>query len=129
MEVAKNKDTTTQRSLSTEGSCDSTRFYRDVLGFQELSQLSQWRLGDVTLNGYLPHIIAFNTWQGEGASPPPANSLGIRYFEVVLPDQNELSRAVERIKQAGMATEQRADGILVRDPAQISVVLTARSKE
>ncbi len=129
MEVAKNKDTTTQRSLSTEGSCDSTRFYRDVLGFQELSQLSQWRLGDVTLNGYLPHIIAFNSWQGEGASPPPANSLGIRYFEVVLPDQNELSRAVERIKQAGMATEQRADGILVRDPAQISVVLTARSKE
>jgi catechol 2,3-dioxygenase len=86
---------------------DSMRFYRDVLGFQELSQLSQWRLGDVTLNGYLPHIIAFNTWQGEGASPPPANSLGIRYFVVVLPDQTELSRVVERIKQAGMATEQR----------------------
>ncbi len=105
------------------------RFYRDVLGFQELSQLPGWRMGDVTLNGYLPHIIAFNTWQGEGASPPPANSLGIRYFEVVLPDQTELSRVVERIKQAGMATEQRADGILVRDPAQISIVLTARSNE
>jgi len=106
---------------------DSMRFYRDVLGFQELSLLPGWRMGDVTLNGYLPHIIAFNTWQGEGAPPPPANALGIRYFEMVLPNQAELSRVVDRVQQAGLPMEQRADGILVRDPAQISVVLTARS--
>lgn len=106
---------------------DSMRFYRDVLGFQELSLLPRWRLGDVTLHGYLPHIIAFNTWQGEGAPAPPDNALGMRYFEVVLPNQTELSRVVDRVQQAGLATEQRADGILVHDPAQISVVLTARS--
>src|SRR6266571_2950045 len=108
---------------------DSMRFYRDVLGFQEMSLLPRWRMGDVTLNGYLPHIIAFNTWQGEGAPPPPPNSLGIRYYEVVLPNQTELSRVVERVKQAGMATEQTGDGMLVRDPSQIGVMLTARSKE
>jgi catechol 2,3-dioxygenase len=108
---------------------DSMRFYRDVLGFQEMSLLPGWRMGDVTLNGYLPHIIAFNTWQGEGAPPPPPNSLGIRYYEVVLPNQTELSRVVERVKQAGMATEQTGDGMLVRDPSQIGVMLTARSKE
>jgi hypothetical protein len=46
---------------------------------------------------------------------------------MVLPNQAELSRVVDRVQQAGLPMEQRADGILVRDPAQISVVLTARS--
>ena len=52
---------------------DSKHFYRDVLGFQEFNLQS--RFGEVTLNSYLPHVIAFNTGQGEGAPPPPANSL------------------------------------------------------
>jgi catechol 2,3-dioxygenase len=81
----------------------------------------------VTLNGYLPHIIAFNTWQGEGAPPPPPNTLGMRYFEVVLPDQAELSRVIERVKQAGRATEATASGVLVRDPAHIGIILTTRA--
>jgi catechol 2,3-dioxygenase len=82
---------------------DSMHFYRDVLGFQELSLLPRWRAGEVNLNGY--HLIAFNTWQGEGAPPPPANALGMRYFEVVLPDRAELSRVCERVEQAGLAKE------------------------
>jgi catechol 2,3-dioxygenase len=105
---------------------DSMRFYRDVLGFEELSLLPGWHLGDVTLHEYLPHVIAFNTWQGEGAPPPPANALGMRYFEVVLPNQAELSRVVDRVQQAGLAIEQRADGVLIRDPARIGIVLTTR---
>lgn len=108
---------------------DSLHFYRDVLGFQELNLVPRLRFGEVTLHGYLPHIIAFNTWQGEGAPPPPENSLGMRYFEVVLPDQAELSRVIERVKQAGGATEATSGGMLVRDPSQIGVVLTARSNE
>jgi catechol 2,3-dioxygenase len=99
-------------------------FYRDVLGFQELSLVPRYRFGEVTLNGYLPHIVAFNTWQGEGAPPPPDNSLGMRYFEVVLPNQAELSRVIERVKQAGGATEPAAGGVLVRDPAHIGIILT-----
>jgi catechol 2,3-dioxygenase len=108
---------------------NSMRFYRDVLGFQEMSLLPGWRMGDVTLNGYLPHLIAFNTWQGEGAQPPLPNSLGMRSYEVVLSNQTELFRVVERVKQAGIATEQTAEGMLVRDPSQIGVVLTARARE
>ena len=107
---------------------DSMHFYRDVLGFQELSLLPRWRAGEVTLNGYQPHLIAFNTWQGEGAPPPPANTLGMRYFEGVLPDQAELSRVIERVKQAGRATEPAEDGVLVRDPAHLGVILTTRAQ-
>jgi catechol 2,3-dioxygenase len=108
---------------------DSMHFYRDVLGFEELSLRSRLRFGEVTLNDYLPHVIAFNTWQGEGAPPPPANSLGMRSFEVVLPGQAELTRVIARVAQAGGAVEQTAQGMLVRDPSQIGVMLTARSSE
>ena len=70
---------------------------------------SRFRVGEVTLNGYLPHIVAFNTWQGEGAPPAPDNSLDMRYFEVVLPDQAELSRVIERrISQWKKARTERA---------------------
>jgi catechol 2,3-dioxygenase len=82
------------------------------------------RIGEVTLNGYLPHVIAFNTSQGEGAPPPPANSLGMRYFEIVLPDQEELFRVIERVTQAGVATEPAVNGTLVRDPSHIGIILT-----
>ena len=100
----------------------SMHFYRDVLGFQEIKLIP--RIGEVTLNGYLPHVIAFNTSQGEGAPPPPANSLGMRYFEIVLPDQEELFRVIERVTQAGVATEPADNGTLVRDPSHIGIILT-----
>jgi catechol 2,3-dioxygenase len=86
-------------------------------------------MGDATLNGYLPHVIAFNTWQGEGLPPPPVNMQGIRYFEIVLPDQTELARVIERVEQAGGTTEATEDGVLVRDPSRVGIILTTRVKE
>lgn len=61
----------------------SERFYADRLGF------------DVTARGYpgalflaaggYHHHIGVNTWRGEGVPPPPAGSLGLRSFEIVVP--------------------------------------------
>jgi catechol 2,3-dioxygenase len=99
------------------------RFYRDILGFTNYTWIPSFRMGDVAPNE-LPHMIAFNTWQGQGAPPPPPNSLGIRYFTIVLPDQAALDGVVERVRQAGLAVEPVAEGLLVRDPSQVGVVLT-----
>jgi catechol 2,3-dioxygenase len=35
------------------------------------------------------HHIGLNTWQGEGAPPPPPGSRGLEDFELVLPDVSE----------------------------------------
>ncbi len=99
------------------------RFYRDILGFTNDTWIPSFRMGDVAPNE-LPHMIAFNTWQGEGAPPPPPNTLGIRYYTIVLPDQAELNRAAERVRQAGFAVAPTDEGLLVRDPSQVGVVLT-----
>ncbi len=65
------------------------------------------------------HVIAFNTWQGEGAPPPPPNSIGLRYFMIVLPNRTELERVGEQVQKAGIAVEQTQDGLLVRDPPRL----------
>jgi hypothetical protein len=52
----------------------------------------------------------------------------MQYFEVVLPDQTELARVVERVKQADIAAEPTAQGVLVRDPSHLGVILTTRAE-
>jgi catechol 2,3-dioxygenase len=100
------------------------RFYRDVLGFGNTTWIPSFRMGDVSPNDK-PHMIAFNAWQGESAPPAPPNALGIRYYTIVLPDQSELERVTERVRLAGYNPETTLEGLLLRDPAQIGVVLTA----
>lgn len=101
------------------------RFYRDVLGFEELMLLPRYRLGDVMVAGYRPHLIAFNTWAGEGAPPPPDGALGLLYFTVRLPDEAELARVAGRVRRAGLALEETGEALLVRDPSQNGVLFTA----
>jgi catechol 2,3-dioxygenase len=107
---------------------DSMHFYHEVLGFQKGLLTTSFRMGDVGLSEDQPHVIAFNTWKGEGAPPPPPDTLGMRYFTIALPDSTELEQVLARVRQAGLATESSEQGILVRDPSQIAVVLTAPSK-
>jgi catechol 2,3-dioxygenase len=110
--------------LWTANLADEMHFYHDVLGFQKGPVSTSWHMGEVGLSKDQPHVIAWNTWHGEGAPTPPADSLGIRYFTIVLPDQTELGRVLERIHQDGIAMEETEGGIFVRDPSSIGVVLT-----
>jgi hypothetical protein len=48
----------------------------------------------------------------------------MRYFTIVLPAAEELLRVVERLRAAGIPAEQTPEGVWVRDPSQISLVLT-----
>ncbi len=98
------------------------RFYRDILGFDNMGTARSFRMGMVSAGGY-HHHIGFNTWVGEGAPPPPPDGLGLRYFTVVLPNAAELESAVQHLEQAGIATLSLEDGILVRDPSQNGVLL------
>lgn len=102
----------------------SLHFYHDLLGFKDGGLMTAWRLGDVFVIEEQPHIIAFNTWQGEGAPPPPPDATGLRYFTIVLPNHVELARVVQRAQEAGVTVEQKQDGLLIRDPSQIGILLT-----
>jgi catechol 2,3-dioxygenase len=104
---------------------ETRRFYRDILGFGDMGLAGDFRMGMVSAGGY-HHHIGFNTWVGEGAPPPPPGALGLRYFTVVLPDADELSTVAQRLQGAGIEMINIDGGILVRDPSQNGVLLTAR---
>jgi catechol 2,3-dioxygenase len=99
------------------------RFYHEILGF------------DVTVRGYpgalfvsaggYHHHVGVNTWAGEGAPGPPPGSLGLDWFEVVLPNEEELEQVAQRLRSADMDGERDGDGLLVADPSGNSVRLTA----
>lgn len=112
--------------LYASGLDTSMHFYHSILGFEQGPVIESFRMGEVGLDEQQPHVIAFNTWKGEGIPPAPADALGLQYFTIVLPDANELKRAVERVQAAGIPVQQVPEGVLVRDPSYIRMILTDR---
>lgn len=106
---------------------EAVNFYHGVLGFDVMGTAKLFRAAFVSAGGY-HHHIGLNTWQGEGIPPAPADAVGLRYFSVVLPDKTALDQVLERIQQAAIPTEQTSNGVLVRDPSNIAVVLTHQSQ-
>ena len=102
---------------------EAVEFYHGLIGFDVMGIARAFRMGFVSAGGY-HHHIGLNTWQGEGAPPPAPDSLGLRYFSVALPDQAALDLVLERVREAGVPTEQTEAGVLLRDPSWNGVVLT-----
>jgi catechol 2,3-dioxygenase len=98
-------------------------FYSNVLGF-DLMMMYGPSAAFVSAGGY-PHHIGMNTWNSAGAPPPPPESIGLRYFVTRLPNLEELGRVLDRVRAAGVAIDETDEGLLVRDPSQNAVVLTA----
>ncbi|HET6596723.1 MAG TPA: VOC family protein [Anaerolineales bacterium] len=100
-------------------------FYHGVIGFDVTGISKGIQMAFVSAGGY-HHHIGLNTWQGRGASPPPADALGLRHFTVELPNQKALEEVVERVEKAGIPANQTEDGLLIYDPSQNGVILTTR---
>ena len=104
-------------------------FYRDVLGF-ELMTLIPGQAAFVSAGGY-HHHLGFNLWRGEGVPPAPPGRVGLRHWTVVLRDGEEVAEVAERVRAAGIETEEHEDGgagragFLVRDPWDIAVAFVA----
>lgn len=100
-------------------------FYRDVLGFDDKGLMRTFRMGMVSVDGY-HHHIGFNTWQGEGAPPAPADAAGLCWFALALPDVSALEAALSNVRRHGLTPEPHALGWQVRDPSGNRVVLTVQ---
>jgi catechol 2,3-dioxygenase len=82
-------------------------FYRDVLGMELMV-----RLGDqaafVSAGGY-HHHIGLNTWESQGAAPPPRHATGLYHVAIRYPDRATLADAVQRVLAAGIPLEGASD--------------------
>ena len=100
-------------------------FYTRILGFDLIMRYGP-SAAFVSAGGY-HHHIGMNTWNSAGAPPPPPESIGLRYFVTRLPNLEELGKVLDRVHAAGISTEEQDEGVLVRDPSQIGMILTAPS--
>ena len=100
---------------------EAEEFYSGVLGFEVTVRGYPGALF-VSAGGY-HHHIGLNTWRSAGAKPPVGASIGLREYEVVLPDDRALEEAVGRVQAAGLGAETVARGTRVRDPSGNAVVL------
>ena len=98
-------------------------FYSGVLGFDVMVKGYAGALF-VSAGGY-HHHIGLNTWQSLGAGAPRTGSIGLRSFEVALPDAEEFDRVLERVNEAGIEAERSNGAALVRDPSGNVVRLTS----
>jgi catechol 2,3-dioxygenase len=102
----------------------SEAFYSGVLGFDVMVKGYRGALF-VSAGGY-HHHIGLNTWNSLGAGAPPPGAIGLRSFEVALPDAGELERILARVREAGIESEHSGGAELVRDPSGNVVRLVAR---
>jgi len=96
-------------------------FYCDQLGFS-LMQRYGASATFVSAGGY-HHHIAFNTWESRGAPAAARDAAGLRWFEVLLPDQAARSDVIARLERAGVAIDEAGDGLLIHDPSGNAVLL------
>ncbi|MGQ0600661.1 MAG: VOC family protein [Anaerolineales bacterium] len=101
---------------------EAEKFYTEGLGFDFMARYGP-SASFVSAGGY-HHHIGMNTWAGVGAPPPPPDAVGLRYFEVRLPDAEALNATADRARAAGLALEERSDGLLTRDPSQNALLIT-----
>jgi catechol 2,3-dioxygenase len=104
---------------------ESEAFYQGLLGFDVTTRGYTGALF-VSAGGY-HHHLGLNTWHSARSGPPAPGSVGLRSYEIVLPDQAQLDRVLDRITAADVPTEAAGPGIIsVRDPAGNVVHLRSR---
>jgi catechol 2,3-dioxygenase len=101
----------------------SEAFYLGVLGLDVMQSNYPGALF-VAAGGY-HHHVGLNTWQSAGGDPPPPGAVGLRSFELKLPDAASLRTVLDRTEGAGIAAEHLDGGVLIRDPSGNGLVLTA----
>jgi catechol 2,3-dioxygenase len=104
---------------------DAEAFYHGVLGFDVTTRGYPGALF-VSAGGY-HHHLGLNTWHSAGSSPAAPGAVGLRSYEVVLPDRAELGRVLDRVRGAGPSpVTESADSAAVRDPSGNLVVVLCR---
>ena len=100
---------------------EAESFYRDVLGFDLVLRYGP-SASFLSAGGY-HHHLGVNTWAGVGAPPPPQDAVGLRWYEIRLPDQAEEERLASQARRAGYSLVDRPDRLFLRDPSGNGVLL------
>jgi catechol 2,3-dioxygenase len=100
----------------------ATRFYRDGLGFDVMTDLGSAVF--VSAGGY-HHHVGFNVWRGRGVPSVPADAVGLRHWTLVVSGRDELEAVGARLRAIGAPVQERQNGLLAHDPSGTAVLVVA----
>jgi catechol 2,3-dioxygenase len=102
-------------------------FYRNVIGFEVMQRFGA-QASFLSAGGY-HHHLGINTWAGVGAPKPPRDSIGLRWYVIVLPTQESLDGIVAGAQEIGVYLQKRDDGVHLHDPSGNGILLTVEGAQ
>jgi len=105
----------------------SIEFYQQTLGFDLILRYGP-QAAFLSAGGY-HHHVGINTWAGVGVPPAPNEATGLIWFTVDFPDQDNFDRYVNRLRSNSVVIEDHAQGVLLKDPSGISVLLRSTNMQ
>jgi len=107
--------------LKVSGIEETISFYRNALGFALMAELGPYA-AFLSAGGYHHHIGA-NTWESAGALPPPPGTASLQHATIVLPNETERERILDRARDRGLTPQESAGGPMIRDPSGNGLVV------
>jgi len=96
-------------------------FYRNVLGYDVVCEFGKQALFLST--GRYHHHVGMNTWNGVGAPPPSANSVGMKEYSIAIPDVAYMEKIKHSLQELNLDYLEK-DGVLyVHDPSNNQISL------
>jgi catechol 2,3-dioxygenase len=96
-------------------------FYVNGLGFERVMRYGP-SAGFVSAGGY-HHHIGLNTWAGVGVPAASPEMVGLRHYQILLPDQAALDAVVARLETKQVPFEKAVGALTVHDPSQNQILL------
>jgi catechol 2,3-dioxygenase len=88
-------------------------FYHGVLGFDVVAAMPSALF--VSAGGY-HHHLGMNTWHSRGSGPADPDVAQLRFYTIVLPNEEARAAVLRRLDEASIAQDRTSDGVIVRDP-------------
>lgn len=108
--------------LESSNLAASGEFYADALGLTQSTQ--DFPEARFLAAGDYHHHVAYNGWNRR--TEPAGDHQGLRWFELVLPDEPARAATVSRLERGGFAVGEREGVPEATDPDGVGVVLAVR---
>jgi catechol 2,3-dioxygenase len=95
---------------------ETKKFYGEGLGFDLVSRYPQALF--MSTGGY-HHHLGLNTWNGVGAPSPDENSVGLKYFTLLMPAEQR-ETVIKKLHDLGVVVD---ENYMVKDPSGTAIKL------
>lgn len=99
-------------------------FYKDILGFD--LKFNYHGHAKFLASGFYHHHIAFNTWQGTGLPAREVEDLGLREYEILLPDEQTKEAIRENLAKNNLSFTEENGELVTTDPSGIVLRLQVK---